>query len=284
MGERSSRSVLVTGANSGIGLLTCLELAADGFDVVGSARTDDKAQVLRETAAERGLPVRTVTLSVDDADSCAAAVEEVAAMTGGGPWGLVNNAGYAQGGAVEDVPDDLVRAQLETNLLAPARLARLVLPGMRARGGGRIVNVGSIAGRIAPPLMGWYAASKHALRGLTDALRVEVAPDGVAVVLIEPGMFGTSVWSGLQQGGLPAASTPRYARAYARADALARRSGALPDPVVVARAVRTALVQPRPHARYVVGADARSGLVAVALAPVAVTDWVKAVTTGLRRR
>ncbi|MCW2776848.1 MAG: Short-chain dehydrogenase/reductase [Frankiales bacterium] len=273
---------MVTGANAGIGLLTCLELAEAGFDVIGTARSAEKAEVVQRAAHDRGLALRTVELEVDDAEACAAVAAQVAGMTGGGPWGLVNNAGFAQSGAVEDVSDELVRAQLETNLVAPLRLARLFLPAMRARGDGRIVNISSIAGRLAAPLLGWYSASKHALEGVTDALRVEVAPDGVRVVLVEPGMFATDVWSAAQDGGYPPASTPRYAAAYARSAALAGHSRKLQDPVWVARTVRVALTHPRPLARYMVGADAVAGLTAHSVLPTAVTDLVKSVTTGLR--
>ena len=131
----------------------------------------------------------TVTVTVSSASAEGAEViiveqgfAEIAGMTGGGPWAVVNNAGYAQSGAVEDVSDEQVRAQLETNVVAPMRIARLVLPAMKSRGEGRIVNISSVAGRTSQPLMGWYCASKHALEAVTDALRMEVEPDGVRVV------------------------------------------------------------------------------------------------------
>lgn len=275
------RSVVVTGANSGIGLATALELAATGYDVVGTVRSAAKAEVLTRAAVDRGLLVRTVEMDVDDAASCADGVARIGSMTGG-LWGLVNNAGYAQFGAVEDVPDDLVRRQLETNVVAPIRLARLVLPGMRARGEGRIVNVSSVAGRLSTPLVGWYAASKHALEAVTDALRMEVEGDGVRVVLVEPGMFGTGIWGPMSQGGLPEPTSPRYATAYARINAAGRRSDALPDPVRVARTVGLALGSQVPVARYTVGVDAIAGMLAESLLPTTLTDYVKAVAVGLR--
>ena len=277
-----TKSVLVTGANSGIGLVTALELAGAGWDVVGSVRSEQKAQAVHTAAAERGVTVRTVQLDVDDAASCAQGVAEAQALTGG-LYALVNNAGYAQSGAVEDVTDELARAQLETNLVAPVRLARLVLPGMRERGEGRIVNVSSIAGRLSTPLMGWYCASKHGLEAVTDALRMEVEPDGVRVVLVEPGMFGTDVWSAAQAGGFPDPTSAKYAAAYARAESVAGNSDRLPDPVWVARTVRVALSNPVPLARYLVGADAYGGLLADTIAPTLVSDYVKSVTSGLRR-
>jgi NAD(P)-dependent dehydrogenase (short-subunit alcohol dehydrogenase family) len=278
-----SKSVLVTGATSGIGLATALELAGAGYDVLGSARTAEKAGLLERAAAERGVDLRTVLLDVDDDASCRAAVEQVAELTDGGPWAVVNNAGWAQSGAVEDVSDEWARAQLETNVVAPMRLARLVLPGMRERGEGRIVNVSSVAGRMSTPLMGWYCASKHALEAVTDALRMEVEPDGVRVVLVEPGMFGTDIWSAAREGGFPAPSTARYAAAYARAEAVSNRgSDKLPDPVWVARTIRVALANPVPLARYVVGADAVTGILAETFAPTVVSDYVKAIGSGLR--
>lgn len=277
------RSVVVTGANSGIGLVTVLELAGAGYDVIGTVRSDEKADIVLSAAAERELDVRTVVLDVDDAASTEAGFAEVDAMTDGGPWAVVNNAGYAQSGAVEDVTDDLARRQLETNVLAPMRIARLVLPGMRERGDGRIVNMSSVAGRLSTPLMGWYCASKHALEALSDALRMEVEQDGVRVVLVEPGMFGTDIWSAAKEGGFPEPTSSRYAAAYAHAEALGARSDKLPDPVWVARTVRLALTNPVPLARYVVGVDAVGGILAETFAPTVVTDYLKSVGSGMRK-
>jgi NAD(P)-dependent dehydrogenase (short-subunit alcohol dehydrogenase family) len=274
-------SVLITGANSGIGLVTALELAGAGWDVIGTARTAEKAARLTDLAGEKGLEVRTVLCDVDDPVSCAKAVDEAEGLTGG-LHALVNNAGFAQSGAVEDISDEQVHAQLETNLVAPIRLARLVLPGMRERGDGRIVNISSVAGRLSTPLLGWYCASKHALEAVTDALRMEVEGDGIKVSLVEPGMFATDVWSATRSGGFPEASTPRYAAAYARGEALGARSHKLPDPVWVARTIRIALSNPVPLARYVVGADAVGGILAETVLPTVVTDYVKSISTGLR--
>jgi NAD(P)-dependent dehydrogenase (short-subunit alcohol dehydrogenase family) len=277
-----SKTVLVTGANSGIGLVTVLELAGAGYDVIGSVRSPAKAEVVQQAADDRGVTLRTVEMDVNDADSCKQGIEELAEMTDGGPWAVVNNAGYAQAGAVEDIDDEMVRAQLETNLVAPMRIARLVLPKMRARGEGRIINVSSIAGRLSTPLMGWYCASKHGLEAVTDALRMEVEPDGIRVILVEPGMFGTDIWTAAQHDQFPPPTTARYAAAYARSDSLSSQSKRLPDPVWVARTIRLALSNPLPMARYLVGADAMGGVLAETLMPTAVTDYVKAVTTGLR--
>lgn len=276
------RSVVVTGANSGIGLATAIELARAGYQVLGTVRGEAKADILLREAAERDATVTPVLCDVGDAESCEKGFVEIARQTGGGPWAVVNNAGTAQTGAVEDVTDEQARAQLEVNLVAPARVARLVLPAMRERRDGRIVNVSSIAGRVSLPLMGWYAASKHGLEALSDALRVEVAPFGVKVVLVEPGSFGTDIWA-QGQSSLPDPTDSAYAAAYARVQTITNRGGALPDPAWVARTIRLALANPLPLARYLVGVDAVGGVVGQALSPTLVQDYVKGVGAGLRR-
>jgi len=280
--ETVGRSVLITGASSGIGLATAMELSRAGYDVYATVRTASKARRLAQRASERGLSITPVTCDVGDAASCERGIGEVNEATGGAPWAVINNAGYAQAGAVEDVTDDLARAQLEVNLIAPARVARLVLPGMRQRGDGRILNVSSIAGRVSSPLTGWYCASKAGLESLTDALRVEVAPFGVKVVLIEPGGFGTGIWAGGNEG-LPRPAHDTYAAAYARSDALAANSHRLPDPIWVARVIRLALASPVPLPRYLIGVDAAWAKLADFVAPTVVADYVKGVATGLRQ-
>lgn len=277
------RSVVVTGANTGIGLATALELARAGYDIIGTARSAAKAATITEAAKAQDLRVRTVLLDVTDAASTEAAFAEIAEATGGGPWAVVNNAGTAQAGAIEDVPDEHARDQLEVNLLGPVRVARLVLPAMRRRGEGRIVMVSSVAGRASAPLLGWYCASKHALEAVTDALRVEVADAGVRVILVEPGAFGTGIWADTRYPDH--AATPEYAAAYARNRSASTRAAGtiMPGPVWVARTIRLALANPLPLARYLVGVDAYGGLIADKLAPTVVTDWVKGVGAGVRR-
>src|SRR5579884_3109534 len=181
-------TALVTGANSGIGLATVVELARRGLDAVGSVRSPAKARAVHAAARAEGVSVRTVLLDVTDARACARVIDDVR------PYALVNNAGISNLGAVEDVSDADVRAQLETMLIGPMRLARLSIPHMRAAHGGRIVNVSSIYGMMTTPLSGWYQASKHALEAVSDALRMEVARDGIRVVLIQPGGFDTGIW------------------------------------------------------------------------------------------
>lgn len=275
-------TVVVTGANRGIGLATALELASAGYDVIGTARSGDKARALVDAAEKRGLALRTVLLDVADAASTERGFAEVAELTGGGPWAVVNNAGFAQAGTIEDVDDAALRHQLEVNLVAPARIARLVLPVMRERGDGRIVNLSSIAGRVSLPLLGWYCAAKHGLEAATDALRMEVAQYGVKVVLVEPGSIGTGIWEGACYPDR--AATGEYGAAYQHAQsATAWLEPFMPGPWLVARTVRLALASPLPLARYLVGLDAVGGVVAEWLAPTAVGDIVKGLVAGVRR-
>ncbi len=172
-------AVLTTGANSGIGLETAIELARRRFRSIGSVRSEEKAEIVQAAAREAGVEVETVILDVTDADRCEKVMAELDL------YALVNNAGYSLTGAIEDTTDEQARHLFETMVFAPMRLARLALPGMRERGDGRIVNVSSLMGRISAPFSGWYSASKHALETLSDSLRTEVARDGVKVVLIE---------------------------------------------------------------------------------------------------
>ncbi|MDQ1713329.1 MAG: hypothetical protein QOE45_2779 [Frankiaceae bacterium] len=276
------RSVVVTGANSGIGLATAVELARHGYDVIGTVRSDAKGEVLRDAAREAGAVVRHVVCDVADAASTEQAFKEVFAMTPDGLWAVVNNAGYAIAAPVEETSDDDARAIFETNVLGPARVCRLVLPGMRERGTGRIVNVSSIAGRVVTPMTGWYAATKHALEALSDALRQEVGGFGVKVVLVEPGSFGTGIWGGADDRMAPVTDGP-YAQAYERARAVTGRSGSMPDPVWVARTIRLALGSKHPLPRYLVGVDAMVGTALDAITPTALADYVKAATLGLRK-
>lgn len=270
------RTVLVTGASSGIGLATALHLAALGFHTVGSARSEAKARAIEQAAEHAGVPVEPVVFDVADVDACERT------LAGRELYGLVNNAGYYNVGAIADVPPDDARRQLEVMTLAPMRLAQLALPAMRDRGQGRIVNVVSTLGHATGPLTGWYQASKHALSAVSDALRIEEAPHGVEVVRIEPGGTNTRIWDNAEDDlrrRRPASRTPQ---AYDRALGVLRAlKGRMHAPQVVAETIGTALTAGRPKARYRVGIDAAALEWANRIAPVAVKDRLARTTLGL---
>jgi NAD(P)-dependent dehydrogenase (short-subunit alcohol dehydrogenase family) len=219
-----------------------------------------------------------VLLDVTDAEGCARVIHELPALRG-----LVNNAGYGLTGAVEDVSDDEAHQLFETMVHAPVRLARLALPRMVANGGGRIVNVSSIAGRATAPFAGHYAGAKHALEAISDALRVEVASRGVQVSLVEPGGFKTNIWEDMERDiATRAADGSRFTDAYRRSmDGQRLLEGLMGDPAQCAKVIATALTTRLPRARYLVGLDARALFVAEQLTPTVVKDFMLRFGLGL---
>jgi NAD(P)-dependent dehydrogenase (short-subunit alcohol dehydrogenase family) len=275
MNESAPRTALVTGANSGIGLATLLELSRRGLRAVGTVRSPAKARQVHSAARAAGVRVQTVLLDVTQPARCARVIDEIR------PYALVNNAGISNLGAVEDVPDSEVRHQLETMLVGPMRLARLAIPHMRGEGGGRIVNLSSVYGLMTTPLAGWYQASKHALEAVSDALRMEVARDGIRVVLIEPGGFDTRIWENTAEA-VERRGDSRYAAAYDRTLQGVRISRSLMGhPDTVARVIATAVLSPRPRSRYLVGYDAQLARLYSRFTPEMVRDRVARLSLGL---
>ena len=274
MTDPAGRAVLTTGANSGLGLATVVTLATLGFRSIGTVRSESKADAVMAAAKEAGVRVETVLLDVTDAMRCAEVVNQVR------PWAIVNNAGYSGVGAIEDVSDDEARHQLETMVVAPMRLARLALPHMRAAGDGRIVNVSSIYGLTTTPLSGWYQASKHALEAASDALRLEVARDGVRVVLIEPGGLKTGIWEEFESD--VSRRDSGYEAAYHRIRSLIQSfMPFMGEPEGAANVIAKALTAKVPHARYLVGRDAQMIAAFQPFLPAAVRDRVTRFVVGL---
>lgn len=182
---KPSQAVLITGCSSGIGKATAERLQRDGFTVYATARRPETIEDL----ASQGC--KTLALDVTDEDSMAAAVKAVTDAEGA-VGVLVNNAGYSQSGAVESVPLDDIRRQFETNVFGLIRMCQLVLPGMRDQGFGKIVNIGSMGGRVTFPGGGVYHATKYSVEAISDALRFEVKGFGVDVILVEPGLIVTN--------------------------------------------------------------------------------------------
>ncbi len=179
-----SKAVLITGCSSGIGRATALRLVRSGWKVYATARRPESLTELRDAGCE------TLALDVTDEASMQAAVEHVEHAEGA-VGVLINNAGYSQSGAIETVPLEAVRRQFETNVFGLVRLTQLVLPKMRAQRWGKIVNVGSMGGRLSFPGGGHYHATKHAVEAISDAMRFELRGFGIDVVLLEPGLITT---------------------------------------------------------------------------------------------
>jgi NAD(P)-dependent dehydrogenase (short-subunit alcohol dehydrogenase family) len=234
------RSLLVTGASSGIGAAVAKRMAARGWEVwAGVRRAGDAPSGTRE-----------VILDVTDADAVKAAGAGIERLDG-----LVNNAGIAVAAPLEDLPLDELRRQLEVNVVGQLAVTQALLPALRTARG-RIVLVGSIAGKSALPFLGAYAISKFSLEAMADALRLELQPEGIEVSLVEPGTIATPIWSKPQP--LADGVSERYRRRVDafRAVAAARASKAAPVELV-AEAVEHALTAERPKTRYLVGRDAK---------------------------
>jgi NAD(P)-dependent dehydrogenase (short-subunit alcohol dehydrogenase family) len=239
-----ARIVLVTGASSGIGQSIARRLAADGHRVFGTARAP------REATASEAHGVELLPLDVRDDASVSACVAEIERRAGAIDV-LVNNAGTMRFGPIEEVPLDDARALFDTNFFGVARMTCAVLPSMRARRAGTIVNVGSIAGQVAIPMNGWYAASKHALAGWTEALRHEVRHLGIRVTLVEPGDFQSRLFR--DDAFAPARFDDYGSLRRAILPKLQAMLAAAPSPAPVAELVARLAVADAPAPRHPIG-------------------------------
>lgn len=254
MSELPLRTALVTGANSGLGLASALELARGGLRVVGTVRSADKAGKVEAAAADAGVAVETRLLDVTDAAGCKDVVEDVR------PDVLVNNAGGTCYAPVADVMEEEARHHVETAVFAPIRLARLAIPHMQDRGWGRIVQVSSVAGKVTYPLMGWYQAGKHAMEALSDALRLELAGSGIHVAVVAPGGFRSGITDEMADVAHRYRGS-KYATAFRRLDlGFTLVEPFWTDVGRVAEVVAHAATAEQPHGRYVVGRDAHASL------------------------
>ena len=269
---------LVTGSSSGFGLLSCVELARRGLHVFASMRDLERSGRLDAAMAAAGVRCDKVQLDVTDPGSIASAMDAIRQTVAGrarddaragddpentGELGvvdvLVNNAGYALAGMIEDVSLDELREQMETNLFGAVAVAKAVIPGMRERRRGRIINISSASGRVGQPGLGAYAASKFALEGLSESLRHELLPHGVYVVLIEPGMFRTDIFDRNRRVAARTfePTSPNYDLSLRMKAAIeGRLERTAGDPRAVAEVVASAALMDRPRLRYPVGWDA----------------------------
>lgn len=224
-------------------------LIQDGFQVYVAARQVDRMKDLAELGA------RAVRLDLANEQEIKAAADAIAAEVGGVDV-LVNNAGFGLYGAVEDIGLDEARYQFEVNVFGPARLTQLLLPAMRAKRSGAIVNISSMGGKIYTPLGAWYHATKHALEGWSDCLRLELAPFGINVVIVEPGLIETAFGNVVSEGILKRSASGAYAtmtESVAKASSAAYGHGQGTDPGVIADVVAKAITEKKPRTRYVAG-------------------------------
>ncbi|HEX9165230.1 MAG TPA: SDR family oxidoreductase [Gemmatimonadales bacterium] len=279
------KSVLVTGASTGIGAAIALRMDRLGWRVLAGVRQAADGDRLRAASSDR---LQWVRLDVTDAAGIAAAVDQATAWLGGAPLdGLVNNAGIVVGGPLEYLPLDDLRRQFEVNVVGLLAVTQAALPLLR-RGRGRIVNIGSIGGRVTSPIVGPYCASKFAVEALSDALRLELAEWGIYTSVIEPGVVVTPIWDkGVRDletatSRLPAEALLRYGgflKAMRRIIGGAPRRGVTVDKV--AGATEHALTSARPRHRYVIGFDARVRLAAQTLLP---RRWMDAIVLAVLRK
>lgn len=253
------KAVLITGCSSGIGMEAAVDLAARGYRVIATMRNTAKKEKLLERAKRRGVEVDLQALDVVDPESIAACARHVHA-TYGPLHGLVNNAGYGIGGFFEDLTDAEYRDQMETNFWGVLAVTRAFLGPMRQAGRGYVINVSSESGRVAIPGLGAYQSSKFALEGFSEGLRHELAPFGVHVALVEPGMIATDIFTAnirLCEAGMNPKSV-YYARSQRILDKTMKDVGRRAAPPDACNATIAAILEdPSPNLRYLVGTDAK---------------------------
>ena len=277
-------SALITGASSGFGLLTSVTLAKRGWRVLATMRDVGRREKLESAAREAGVleRIEIQALDVRSADQIAAIVDLVG-NRGEPLHALVNNAGFAVPGFAEEVTDAELRDQFETNFFGAAAVTRAILPQMRRQGFGHLVMVSSISGRIGFPGVSSYAASKFALEGWAETLRLEMAALGIKVAIVEPGSFDTDIWT--RNAKLTAkmrdADSPNAARRARWQSRIERSARDRANPQLVADLIARILETPEPRLRYVVGRDARMGLLMRRLLPAGLFEGLMVRLSGL---
>ncbi|MCC6489701.1 MAG: SDR family oxidoreductase [Candidatus Hydrogenedentes bacterium] len=281
-GESTAKgAILITGASSGIGRACALHLDVLGFTVFAGVRKEADGDALRAEAPR----IRPIIIDVTDRDLVAAAVSEIQTACPDGLHGLVNNAGIAVVGPVEALAIEELRRQFEVNVIGQIAVTQALLPLLR-KARGRVVIMGSIFGLLSCPYVGAYAASKYALEALTDSLRMELVPWGIAVSIVEPGRMATSIWDkslGAMEGWRERNGEIHTLYADSMA-AMLRKSSSLAQtsasPERVARKVAHALTAKTPRTRYRVGRDVRFWVPARRILPDRFCDWVIGLMLG----
>jgi len=267
---------LVTGATSGIGLATVLLLAMQGYEVIATGRSEEKFAHVTEAAEKSGTTIRRVLLDVTSADSIAQAKSEILALTDGyGVDVLVNNAGYAEGGALEDIPLSRLRNQFETNVIGLVAVTQAFLPMMRQRNRGKIINISSVVGKISIPLLGAYTATKHAVEAISDAMRMELANAGIQVVTVAPGSIETNFNATLvgTVGEWADESSPHYNR-YQKMSQNRQSGHRGAQPLVIANVILHAIRCASPKPRYAAPFDSKAVGILQAVLPKRAIDSI----------
>ncbi|HJX00125.1 MAG TPA: SDR family oxidoreductase [Terriglobales bacterium] len=267
-----NKVAVVTGSSSGFGLLTVVDLVKAGFFVVATMRQLDRRTRLDEALARGGrdlsFRVEVRQLDVTDFERIPAVMSEIARAHGRIDV-LVNNAGFALGGFAEDVLLDELRLQVETNFFGQVAVTKAVLPSMRAQGSGHIIMVSSILGLMGQPMVSSYCASKHALEGWAEALRIELRSLGIRVVLVEPGAYKTDIWTRnvIVSRGATDESSPNKERSRRYVEGVKESQRDMEAPGEVAQLITRVAENPHPRLRYRAGRDAKVGYFMRALLP-----------------
>lgn len=254
------RVALITGASSGIGLLTTIEFAQNGYRVVATmrdlGRSDRLEEAAQNAAVRENIDIRR--LDITDFDSIDGAVEAI--VRDHGRIGvLVNNAGFSVAGFGEDLQLSEIRHQLETNFFGAVAMSKAVIPVMRRQKSGHIIQISSVGGRVGTPMLGAYCASKFALEGFSESLRIETHSLGIRVVLVEPGAFDTDIWTRNVMVGEHAldANSPNKERSQRFSEFVKQNSKNRRDAREVAQLILRIANDPNPKLRYLIGGDAR---------------------------
>ncbi|MBT9167586.1 MAG: Cyclopentanol dehydrogenase [Syntrophomonadaceae bacterium] len=259
--KKNNRVVLITGASSGIGKACAQHLQEQGYQVFGTSRhpQSEAVELSQPGTRQSSGSLEMIEMDVNDDDSVNQTIDTVFKKASRLD-AVVNNAGFGLAGAIEDTSTLEAKSQLETNFFGVLRVCRAALPIMRRQGSGYIVNISSLAGLISVPFQGLYSASKFALEGLTEALRMEVRPFGIKVVLIEPGDFGTP-FTAHRHKTIQSQKNPVYAEPFKRALGVMEASEMKgPSPDKIARLLERIIRNSSPHLRYRIGPNSSSVL------------------------
>ncbi len=252
----NDKVAVVTGSSSGIGFETSVLLAKNGFQTYATARNPEKSQALTDIARDNGLPIQILQLDVTSDKSVNDAVRRIS-LESKRIDVVVNNAGYALVGALEDSSIDEIKAQFETNLFGAIRVIQAVLPTMRNQRGGRIVNLSSMGGRIAIPFDSSYHGTKFALEGLSESLQYEVEQFGIKIILIEPGAIKSNFFNSLKMASNAQRPNSPYVQMIQKLNAgFSSIVENAPPPLEVAKVILKAVTSEEPELRYTVGDDA----------------------------